>query len=97
MPDPVGPLKQRRLTPDDDRPMRELACARCGTTVLVRKNTAAQTSIQWLADAGEACAELAQQRAAGRTTALVLGCGALRRSIEDAVHEGRLEVLEAHE
>lgn len=74
--------------------MRELACRRCATTVLVRKNTLSQTSIQWLADAGETCTELAGQRAAGRPTALVAGCTALRESIDDAVREGHLEVLD---
>ena len=85
-----------RLTPDDDRPMRELTCRRCATTALVRKNTLTQTSIQWLADAGETCTELAGQRAAGRPTGLVSGCTALRESIQDAVAEGRLTVLEGN-
>lgn len=84
-----------RITPDDDRPMRELACRRCATTVLVRKNTLSQTSIQWLADAGQTCSELAEQRAAGVPTGLVAGCTALRESIDDAVRDGRLEVLDA--
>ena len=84
-----------RITPDDDRLMSELSCRRCATTVLVRKNTLTQTSIQWLADAGETCTELAEQRAAGRPTGLVSGCTALRESIEDAVAEGRLAILEA--
>ena len=82
-----------RVTPDDDRPMREVTCRRCATTVLVRKNTLSQTSIQWLADAGETCTELAEQRAAGVPTARVAGCTALRESIDEAVREGRLEVL----
>lgn len=83
-----------RLTPDDPRPMRDLACRRCGTSVLVRKNTLSQTSIQWLADAGETCTELAEQRAAGVPTARVAGCAALRESIDEAVRDGRLEVLD---
>ncbi|MBC7373330.1 MAG: hypothetical protein H7323_05005 [Frankiales bacterium] len=74
--------------------MRELTCRRCTTTVLVRKATAAQTSIQWLADAGQTCPELAEHRAAGRPTALVAGCEALRESIEAAVRDGALEVLD---
>ena len=82
------------LTPDDDRPMREVSCRRCATTVLVRKSTVQQTSIQWLSDAGETCTELAERRAAGVHTALVAGCVALRESIDDAVREGRLEVLD---
>ncbi len=84
------------MTPDDDRLMQDVACRRCGTTVLVRKNTLTQTSIQWLADAGETCTELAQQRVAGRPTGLASGCTSLRESIDEAVREGRLEVL-SHE
>lgn len=88
------PISPGRITPDDDRLMEELACRRCATTVLVRKNTRTQTSIQWLADAGETCTELAEQRAAGTPTGLVSGCSALRESIEDAVTEGRISVLD---
>ena len=87
------PIAPGRITPDDDRLMQELTCRRCATTVLVRKNTPTQTSIQWLADAGETCTELAEQRAAGRPTGLVSGCSALRQSIDEAVADGRLEVL----
>ena len=90
-----GPISPGRITPDDDRLMSELSCRRCATTVLVRKNTLTQTSIQWLADAGETCTELAEQRAAGKPTGLVSGCTALRESIEDAVADGRLQVLDA--
>lgn len=86
-------LTPGRITPDDDRLMQEVVCRRCATTVLVRKNTLTQTSIQWLGDAGETCTELAEQRAAGTPTGLVSGCTALRESIDEAVREGRLEVL----
>ena len=89
-----APIAPGRITPDDDRLMQELSCRRCATTVLVRKNTLTQTSIQWLADAGQTCTELAEQRVAGTPTGLVSGCTALRESIDDAVREGRLEVLE---
>lgn len=83
-----------RITPDDDRLMQEVLCRRCATTVLVRKNTLTQTSIQWLGDAGETCTELAEQRTAGTPSARVPGCTALRESIEEAVRDGRLQVLE---
>ena len=88
------PIAPGRITPDDDRLMSELSCRRCATTVLVRKNTRTQTSVQWLADAGETCTELAGSRAAGKPTGLVSGCTALRESIEDAVDDGRLCVLD---
>jgi hypothetical protein len=87
----IGP---DRVTPDDERPLREVVCRRCATTVLVRKNTLTQTSIQWLADAGTVCAELAERRAAGVHTGRVPRCEALRTSIDEAVAEGRLEVLD---
>ena len=83
-----------RVTPDDDRPLREVACRRCATTVLVRKNTLTQTSIQWLADAATVCTELAEQRAAGVQTGRVPRCEALHASIDEAVADGRLEVLD---
>jgi hypothetical protein len=80
------------LTPDDDRPMREVTCRRCATTVLVLKNSREQTSIQWLGDAGATCTELAEKRAAGVPTARVQRCESLRESIDDAVRDGLLEV-----
>lgn len=90
----MPPIPPGRMTPDDDRLMQELVCRRCATTVLVRKSTRTQTSIQWLADAGETCTELAERRAAGTHTGLVSGCTALRASIEDAVRERRILVLD---
>lgn len=87
-------LPPARVTPDDDRPLHEVTCRRCATTVLVRKNTMTQTSIQWLTDAGAVCTELAEQRAAGQHTGRVARCDALRASIDEAVAEGQLEVLD---
>lgn len=88
-PRPVAVLRDER---DDGRSMQELACRRCGTTVLVRKDTFAQTSIQWCTDPGRSCAELAERRAAGASTARVAACESLRASIDDAVASGRLPV-----
>lgn len=64
--------------------MQPVDCARCGTTVQVSKNSAAQTSIQWEVDSS-AC-PLRGRLAVGDT------CPALADSIRDAVLEGRLEV-----
>ena len=64
--------------------MQPLDCARCGTTVMVSKNSAVQTSIQWQV-ASEAC-PLRADLAVGDT------CPALSDSIRDAVLAGRLEV-----
>ncbi len=64
--------------------MRPVECARCGTTVQVSKNSAAQTSIQWEVDSS-AC-PLRADLPVGDT------CPALSDSIRDAVFQGRLEV-----
>lgn len=69
---------------DDALPMVPITCATCGTDVLVSKNSAAQTSIQWEVDS-TACPERASL-AVGDT------CPHLSDSIRDAVFEGRLEV-----
>ena len=81
---------------DDERDstMQDVSCGRCGTSVRVRKNSFAQTSIQWHTDPGESCAEMAAQRAAGRPTALVPACESLRDSIDAAVAAGVLVVHE---
>ncbi len=72
--------------------LTELACDRCAARVLVKKHSAAHTSIQWTAVAVAACTEFAATAAAGRPTALVATCASLRASIERAVAEGRLAV-----
>ena len=74
--------------------LREVACRRCGTQVLVRKSSVAQTSIQWRGDSAERCAELAAHRDAGVHPALVPACEALRGSIDEAVRDGLLEVAD---
>jgi hypothetical protein len=70
----------------------EVACRRCATTVLVRKNSAAQTSVQWRGDSTATCTELAERRAGGLHPALVPRCEALAASIDEAVAEGRIPV-----
>ncbi|MCO1655488.1 hypothetical protein [Pseudonocardia humida] len=60
----------------------DVACARCGAGVRVRKTSAEHTSIQWSTAAQRRC----------EAFALRTGCPALRRSIEDAVESGRLLV-----
>lgn len=64
--------------------MRPVECSTCGTTVLVSKVSAAQTSIQWQVDSS-ACPQRAHL-AVGDT------CPQLSDSIRDAVLDGRLEV-----
>ena len=66
-------------------PMSPVECATCGTTVLVSKNSAAQTSIQWEVDSS----------VCPRRGELPLGetCPHLSDAIRQAVFDGRLEVL----
>ena len=73
-----------------DGSMTEVACRRCATTVLVRKSSAAQTSVQWRGESTATCAELAERRAAGLHPALVPACEALRESIDEAVRAGHV-------
>lgn len=72
--------------------MYPIMCRNCANEVLVKKNSLAQTSVQW-ADSS-ACAEFAaldglQARATART------CLELRASIEAAVTSGVLKVGES--
>jgi hypothetical protein len=70
----------------------EVACRRCATVVGVRKNSLAQTSIQWRGDSTATCTELAERRAAGLHPAQVPACEALRASIDAAVRAGQVPV-----
>lgn len=70
----------------------DVACRRCATIVGVRKNSSAQTSVQWRGDAAATCTELAEHRAEGRHPALVPACEALSASIEEAVRAGQVPV-----
>ena len=74
--------------------LHEVTCRRCATTVLVRKSSRAQTSIQWRGDSAASCSELAEHRAAGVHPALVPACASLRQTIDDAVREGLVPVNE---
>jgi hypothetical protein len=87
--------RQRGAEVLDERPWlyAGVTCERCGALVEVAKFSPQHTSIQWTADAVRRCAEFAAARAAGRPSALVATCASLRASIEDAVADGRVEVL----
>ncbi len=78
-----------------DGAMAEVTCHRCATTVLVRKNSAAQTSVQWRGESTATCTELAARRAEGQHPALVPRCEALRASIDRAVQSGLVPVSDA--
>lgn len=82
-----------RLGAGDAPSMSPVSCSSCGTRVLVRKSSLAQTTIQWLGDTG-GCPELAAHRAAGADTGRVTQCDQLRLSIDQAVVAGLIPVLE---
>ncbi len=50
------------------------------------------TSVQWISDAAASCPEIGAQLAAGTRASQMLGCTALKRSIEDAVRAGVVAV-----
>jgi hypothetical protein len=79
--------------PDERRSQyRQVACARCGATVLAAKFSIQHTSVQWDAAAVGQCAEFAGRAALGEQTALMERCDSMRASIDAAVLDGRLPV-----
>ena len=93
------PRVQRRAAEgalaEDERAWRytQVACGRCGAVVEVAKFSLQHTSVQWTADAVLTCAEFGAHVADGGSSALVATCSSLRASIDDAVTNGRVEVL----
>lgn len=76
-----------------DGAMQSVGCEACGARVEVRKSSWEQTSIQWHADALEACIErrAASPRPGPNGTAFS-GCQALRDSIRSAAVLGELPI-----
>lgn len=70
--------------------MQAVECGACGNRVLVEKYSPTHTSTQWLADAQTACAEFRDQAASGTHSMYVRTCGALTKSIDEAVAAGRV-------
>jgi hypothetical protein len=79
-----------------DSPMVPVACRRCGASVLARKSSWNQTSVQWDAEASTRCLERrdAENLAAYAARGLFLACSALSDSIADAVRHGDLPVVD---
>ncbi len=79
----------------DERAWRyaEVACGRCGAVVDVAKFSLQHTSVQWSAESVLRCAEFSARVAEGGSSALIATCASLRASIDDAVMNGRVEVL----
>lgn len=72
--------------------MAPVECRACGTCVLARKNSYKHTSIQWSTNPATSCPEYAKHADdihAARDT-----CPRLRSSIDHAVMEGILEVID---
>ncbi|WP_413098270.1 ferredoxin [Streptomyces sp. Inha503] len=75
--------------------MHPVSCERCATTVLVRKSSLAQTSVQW-PDGAEGCVEFTEALAVDGPprTAVIPTCTRLRAAIERAVSAGELAVVD---
>jgi hypothetical protein len=79
-----------------DAPMVPVACRSCGATVLARKSSWNQTSVQWNAAASARCLERrdAEALAGHSARGLFLACSALSDSIVDAVRQGQMPVVD---
>ena len=79
-----------------DAPMAPVECLRCAATVQARKSSWAQTSIQWSADAYDACPErlAAELISEHGPRGVFLVCTALKESIADAVRRGDVSIVE---
>jgi len=92
MPAAVKSASQQALETEADKRLYveiglvPVTCQSCGVEVSVKKNSQKHTSVQWTAEAVAGCAEFASLDPA--TTALRLGCGRLKASIDAAVRDG---------
>ncbi len=79
-----------------DSPMVPVACGHCGASVLVRKGSWNQTSVQWNAAASAQCLQNRDPDNAGGYSGrgVFLGCSALTDSIVGAVGDGHLPVVD---
>jgi hypothetical protein len=78
-----------------DAPLVPVGCRECGARVQVRKNSWAQTSVQWNADAMATCVQRrAADALAGHGHEPFLVCTQLRESIEDAARCGHVPILD---
>ncbi|WP_070379712.1 hypothetical protein [Rhodococcus sp. WMMA185] len=75
-----------------DDGLSDVECQTCGTCVLVRKNSLAHTSIQWITDPATNCPTFRGDVAEEHSIGLRDGCPRLQESIKHAVMEGLIEV-----
>ena len=80
----------------DEMPMVPVACRNCGASVLARKSTRSQTSVQWNAEAVALCVERADAAtiSAPGGRGVFVACSALSESIADAVRRGELSIVD---
>jgi hypothetical protein len=78
-----------------DAPMTAVRCGRCAESVLVRKSSWNQTSVQWDAGASAGCVERsdAERLAAYGGHGLFLACSSLGASIADAARHGEVPIV----
>lgn len=69
--------------------MQHVECQECGTHVLVKENSPAQTTVQWTGAATD-CPQFAAQVGPGGSTARIRVCTSLRAGIEAQVRAGLL-------
>ncbi|AFM16369.1 hypothetical protein Mycch_1570 [Mycolicibacterium chubuense NBB4] len=78
-----------------DAPMVPVACQRCGASVLARKASWNQTSVQWSAGASEQCQERCQaSQLKPDGGGLFLACNALADTIAEAARSGSLPIVD---
>lgn len=78
--------------------MQSVTCRVCSASVLVRKSSWEQTSVQWTAASLQLCERrrevIESADRAGASPLFLKGCADLRDSIEDAVAHGDVAVLD---
>lgn len=77
-----------------DAPMTSVTCRLCAATVLVRKSTWQQTSVQWTREAAARCRQRREFDSLHRSDLPFLVCFDLRDAIEDAARSGALPIVD---
>ncbi|WP_326546431.1 ferredoxin [Mycolicibacterium sp. ND9-15] len=77
-----------------DAPMVSVTCRRCAASVLVRKSSWEQTSVQWDGESAARCLQRREFDAIRQADRPFLVCSELRDSIEDAARSGSLRIVD---
>ena len=89
--------KNLRIRPDNrlkDGPMVPVTCTACTVSVLVRKSSWDQTSVQWHGDEARECLERKAFEARPGIDSRFLGCADLAAAVERAAVSGTVPVLQ---